>query len=1787
MIPVQVDIEEVQSLVAEPVESTTLAKALRDKYRAYNFQIVRAINDEGNSGDMIQFLVPQRFESSFPCQCVVNDVTFAIDHALPYSPPLSVPSRPPTEETRHDHWNKAACLKQTRKKGRHNQIAAKKGCPGSINRAHCLQEGIIQGKCGKINTSFEFHHFPLLFVAGAVTADTALEHLIACMPGSYLKEHIESAVTKLDDPRVPAVEHRSEVPVLYILEVEGDGAQCLNVGCVIKVNERLTISNAEILQCHTFTKCMLCTVVPPGFTIDDLCTPPESYQVHSFHSLGIVANKKDLSNTSQAYSGGSAVGPTLTEAKSNMVGNTNSTPISAARHMQRGEGTCDEQVSATLPWTSRSSERVLTPEHNGQQPIIPTKKKGLVSIKPSCKERAGTCIQKTTPVVDDQDVEMADANDGQRVDQASQIGKPAPSRDDPIESYGLGNEDMEIDSEGNSSHHAKGKQAKPAQGVVKKKPSREVIASIASPQKSDCSKNNQECPEKQPLAPPKNNSKASRPPGITVFQHASILPKDRERKENQTTRGQEPRQVSRSGKRQARNGHHISKGKGVTNTSVNLLLQKAINTPIQSQLKDLDELEQESQKGEVIDLEQEDLARALAAENVMKQSIHEANMKWHANEDEESRITAGRYALEFLKSMNGTLCYLMVAFRMLAKAPWTANMVCVHVRQAAIYAISKGWFVNTSNSHGIQFSRAELALAAGTFLGDLRPNLPDDPDQPMFLLIHGLPDTCAGLFSSGTAVCKSCGQTKIVPVPTFASAISWSSPTWGNLKQCIEHNCAPFPWISDPDDATWHEKDCTRHDTDVIDIQIGPWAYVSLRGSELEHFPDFSTVTEILQDTSLESQGFVIQAFVCCNIHEVQARRFWLLEVQNGKPVWLFDSLGGLTPSTLEVTKKPWITGFLLVKRRTDCPVLTSKSLEEERLSVPIAVQSRTTWLRKTQQQITKTAAKGKKSSTKKGLGGQKPLVKFFTKAEGSNRTRSAAKVKSISTPKKQEFAVACPVEPPKGEPSFGGHLECPAPTQAQDGVDKNQWGEEVDANDGQANYQIGNSHTGTLLNAYPGEASPGGNQSVPRRIGVNADYGVISLFDGVSTVVPTLQKKLGYPPTVIVLAEIDVSLRALVCAEFGYRPDQTWGRTKHGSVSLYVKDVNTLLKDNCRCLYEAVSIAPNAKWIIVGGSPCQDLTFAGPFRGLLGLVGKNSRLFFVLLGVIRAMQDLATTNNVRFLVENAGSMGDIHYQAFCTLLGTPSEPRSEYVWDPADYGYGITRKRNFFRAHTDRQFIQESRRLCPKQGGPLMAQDGRPITLPPLLRTRDLLPFEVCWSSWTLYQPSALIWDYEFWGGPDTFSKKVALAHGKVPQVYWEEIILPPFQIPWKQFLSLLQGPGGGSKSFDEIIKQLIPMFNGSQIRLPVRILDELEVLKLSGLEEQWSNTRINDAERLPERVIRDYCGNSFHPELIGSALGEDQVLKQWVEGVIIGRGREEQGLKLGTLLIKDLPYYPDPCDPQRRLAVPRIHDVTIHGPRTPKQTKQERYQFCCNQAAVHHLGVPLSQLLRSSGLEVCFDAFRAPVTATFQFEDYIRFLFGCQVSQLAAYNAGQGPSLNAANQIQAAFQRLEHKRTRIALLDCLLAAGCYNGESRWPVGHFVAFREGAQQGIYYLGSEKPKLILLIIEDQYGQPGMWMIGATAYRVPLEGGQEVSRVIESSKVRAFPDAEYHAWIECQGGALLLNTPLHCSRQSVCPACFLAQINEFEYCPMHCSERFDPDHLTHFVCCQDDNVAWLV
>ena len=82
---------------------------------------------------------------------------------------------------------------------------------------------------------------------------------------------------------------------------------------------------------------------------------------------------------------------------------------------------------------------------------------------------------------------------------------------------------------------------------------------------------------------------------------------------------------------------------------------------------------------------------------------------------------------------------------------------------------------------------------------------------------------------------------------------------------------------------------------------------------------------------------------------------------------------------------------------------------------------------------------------------------------------------------------------------------------------------------------------------------------------------------------------------------------------------------------------------------------------------------------------------------------------------------------------------------------------------------------------------------------------------------------------------------------------------------------------------------------KLPFRILTAKEVLRLSGLENHWTMIDFEDANRLPDPLIRDMCGNSFHPALISSALSNDDVLKRWIQG-------EEEGSST-LVLIKNEP--------------------------------------------------------------------------------------------------------------------------------------------------------------------------------------------------------------------------------------------------------------------------------------------
>ena len=424
------------------------------------------------------------------------------------------------------------------------------------------------------------------------------------------------------------------------------------------------------------------------------------------------------------------------------------------------------------------------------------------------------------------------------------------------------------------------------------------------------------------------------------------------------------------------------------------------------------------------------------------------------------------------------------------------------------------------------------------------------------------------------------------------------------------------------------------------------------------------------------------------------------------------------------------------------------------------------------------------------------------------------------------------------------------------------------------------------------------GPEGLPRITahGTLANIGVISMFDGVGSVYHIIKKKLGKPPTIFIAAEIDPVLRRLVAAEIGLREDQQWGYTIEGVATIYVKDVWTLVARDSLILRQAKALHPTIKWIVVAGSPCQDLTYAGYLNGLLGLTGQRSMLFFVVYLVILHLQKLFGTESIRYLTENAGSMQIVqtdrkhkamqrleqseHFQMFLYCLGLPSkQPTNRWVWDTSPY-YGIQRRRVFLRSHMDTEELAMVPLAFFDEWGPLVTLKGEDLPLAPLLRTRGFSSNGVLKLSWTGYQPSALLWDYSFFGGRKSFMLLSQMTEGtRVPNLTWASFIPAHFLPIWKSFLITLQTDRATTSKKDELIEQLVPIFHNPNIVLPMRILTVPEVRKLAGLENILTTER-HGPSLLTDKVIRDFCGNSFHPSLISAALGTDDQLQQWVEG-------------------------------------------------------------------------------------------------------------------------------------------------------------------------------------------------------------------------------------------------------------------------------------------------------------------
>ena len=1953
--PVQIKSKELKSLLTPPIKESAIVVWLQQKIFGFNFQIVTCVDEEQHVDEYLQFRISTATPVSFPNHYTVNGVNFRIDHALPYAMPISSGVRPPSAQSVHEHWKSSVKRTSNDRKGHANAVEKVENCSGSMLRSLRLREVVARDDHEMYSACFEKGHVPLCFFRKEVPVDVALEHFTCWRRSlSAVEDHTLCA---LDDLRTGSkdIHVGDDCQRLCIATVRCLSEQSLKVGFFFKGKFGWTVSTSERLQCYAYTACTIILVLPGGFRIEDICSPAEHIICQKVFSLDDKQVGKSDYNKQEV-----SLGPvTATPLGSNplqLLSNTQASdasqsPKSLAPKVNGSEG----ETSPTLPWpkhdlrscqvddqNSHFSDRICRPPETKADDTKPV----AADSKPySNGRRVDHELAKSTNVL---------SPDNQPDPKSSQVGVNKPQVEGQVSS---------------APENSLCGQPSPAQlenrcalYVGEKLMSKLVTAEscvsegIPDPQSSGNLEVQSRHPDQQgatqnvlppgPLSrspPPRERKSRS----VSVNKRGSInktRPTSFARSVSPTISKLQAGQTKDHMKSLLQTTPHKQKSNITRNKNHGHAPQVDVLKPVATPVPPDVDMSPCKPKDRQVDVDFVDLVTKLSKEEkeqeiLMKTEINDATHKWCATYPPAHQIRVAHFAFKFRCRISSTICFLVAAYRLLAKAPWTTNMIAVDIKQAAFYAISKGWSLKDPTAGDFPFSVAELAVAAATYLEQITPGVPEDPFYALFVMLGFLPPVCSKLFSTVTLTCPHCLATCTAPCPFFNTHVTWAMTEWVDLATALAE-ATMHPWVQS---QGWHAEGCniSQH---LIDLKtMTSWVLLQLQPDQHDRYPFVCESMNLAKDQSLLRINATITGFLCSNSRSQQDRHrhYWVVEFENGIPKYVYDSLQGKQRLTTELAKKLRVFGVLLNVGNEHVPFLRTKYLGEAAGIVPaihrgrnpivVLGRGRIQWARNAlckkhkaptpkKGRVQKHILKGSKQnhpngkpimtrSTKGPIAEKKSGKSHLTTKPGKRQTSSTRKTlpwlfsQASGAPFSQghhadensqileisddsdsenhleaepgelqndlplsdpisEFsslrepsgvgdgraANGTPVEGKRvstvprersrsPQSSRGKPLKQAQFSQIVDNEKKESTlaAREVDsaANTentvASAEREVGPASDKKATSSSAREVGPdarvavaidsskhvfgpialpddvclGINSAVPQVCQLQTKpgkYGVISLFDGVSSVVRVLTKKLGCPPTAILLAENDESIRRLVCAEFGYRTDEKWGYTASGSACLYISDVHKLAENDCLLLRQLAAQFPGLKWLIIGGSPCQDLTCAGYLHGLLGLVGARSRLFFLLLLTIRTIQILVGISSVRFLVENAGSMKDVHFVAFCKLLGLPfKEPFDQYAWDLAKYTCFITRKRNFFRNMTDDEPIVNIDSWHSEDSGPLLSISGKTVAFAPLLRTRKTMNYGICHSSWTLYQPHALVWDYSFWGGKEAFRHHCNIQTGNRPALSWERFVPPPFLDDWRTFIEALQRGGCTSANFDKIILPLLPMFECSTYKLPFRILTAKEVLRLSGLENHWTMIDVEDANRLPDHLIRDMCGNSFHPALISSAFGNDAVLKRWIQGEEEGPSTlvadqnqahaiyaelaqliKQKGRQLhkntDIPVVEELPRYPSVEKAKGQVSLPDIAQPVLQGRLDVELTKTDQRTESGIDATVAHINEDACLTFERASLAVYFDAFRAPVTVGFGADALLRILWGDSQLQKAQPsfrdNCPQCPVTADIDQIRLTianwFLRGSHGLFFLSLLQSIAATV----NTKWPVGYILLFCSGMSSQVFYIGNPNPKLLILIDYRQPRKPLLTLLGATAYSEALSIGC-APMILPSTRICDHHNHEDFLYVESAGGCWSLHCgPYQCTSSS-CLCCLLSTLGEIRECPWHGTMTQNIQHYT--------------
>ena len=115
------------------------------------------------------------------------------------------------------------------------------------------------------------------------------------------------------------------------------------------------------------------------------------------------------------------------------------------------------------------------------------------------------------------------------------------------------------------------------------------------------------------------------------------------------------------------------------------------------------------------------------------------------------------------------------------------------------------------------------------------------------------------------------------------------------------------------------------------------------------------------------------------------------------------------------------------------------------------------------------------------------------------------------------------------------------------------------------------------------------------------------------------------------------------------------------------------------------------------------------------------------------------------------------------------------------------------------------------------------------------------------------------------------------IPALDFEKSLPPHYLRAWNRFLQSLRQKNVSTMDRDRLVRAILPIFHHPHIKAPMRILYCEEVEKLAGLYNHFDRVQAHRS-LLTEFTVRNYCGNSFHPEYIQAAVGHPERLCDWL---------------------------------------------------------------------------------------------------------------------------------------------------------------------------------------------------------------------------------------------------------------------------------------------------------------------